>query len=180
MLLFYTRAKNDSRSRFFEIRMKNLIVAFLLAIFSLSQTIFASTKEIAGCIRMATCQKTFIAAHRANGFGAPENSREAAMLAVNAGVEIIEIDVRFSKDRYLYILHDAHLDRTTSSTGPIKEKIAPELDDVTLKNGETIPMLQDIYDISKGNALLNLHFKVNAVEEVAEWVAKIGSAEKSI
>lgn len=136
--------------------------------------------EIASCIRRLDCKRTFVVAHRSNGFKAPENSREAVSKALLAGVDIIEIDVRESKDGYWYISHDSSLARTTTRTDNLNDKISLELEDVLLKNGETLPMLEDIYDLTYGRKILNLDFKVNAVEKVAEWIASKGSFDDFI
>lgn len=150
-------------------------VAIFWFIFVFPQSLFADSKKIANCIRNPECHRIFIVAHRANGFDAPENSRKAVRHAIEAGVPIIEIDIQKSRDGYLYVMHDITLNRTTSSQGKIREKLSIELENVFLENGETPPMLQDLYDISNGKALLNLDFKVNAVKEVAEWINRNGS-----
>lgn len=152
-----------------------LIAAILVPHAAYSAPPKLHSSKIASCIRRTECQRMFYVAHRANGFGAPENSAEAVKRAVEAGVPIIEVDVRSSKDGYLYVMHDATLDRTASANGKIAEKTSVELENISLSNGEPIPMLQDIYDLTTGKALLNLDFKVNAVTEVAEWVEKTGS-----
>ena len=136
--------------------------------------------RIAACIRDPDCNERFIVAHRGLGFGAPENSREAVRRAVEAGVPIIEIDVRLSKDGELFVLHDSSLGRTTSATGKIGEKTSGELTTACLKNGEQIPTLAEIYDIARGHALLYLDIKGNIVQETADWIAQHGSWDDAI
>src|SRR5262244_341634 len=80
----------------------------------------AATPTIAACIRDVRCHRTFVVSHRAHGFAAPENSREAVRRAVDAGIPAIKIDVRASKDGDLYLLHDGALDRTTNLRGRIE------------------------------------------------------------
>src|SRR5690625_7027611 len=53
-----------------------------------------------------------IAGHRGAMAHAPENSLESYALAEQVGVDEIELDVRLSADRELFLLHDATLDRT--------------------------------------------------------------------
>lgn len=160
--------------------MKKLALLTFIVLVILSQNVFAGSKETANCIRNPKCGKTFIAAHRANGLGAPENSREAIKNALRAGVEIVEIDVRRSKDNYLYVIHDRILNRTTSQKGRVDQKLSIELENALLENGETLPMLQDIYDISRGEMVLNLDFKTNEVEQVAEWISRNGAFDDFI
>lgn len=54
----------------------------------------------------------FIIAHRGGAGLAPENTIEAIEAGIAAGADMIEIDVRLSKDRVPILLHDASLWRT--------------------------------------------------------------------
>ena len=62
---------------------------------------------------------TLIAAHRGGLFLWPENSarafRETALLAVDQA----ECDVHLSADGTVIVMHDATLDRTTDTRGPV-------------------------------------------------------------
>jgi hypothetical protein len=140
----------------------------------------SSTEAIAACIRDTGCHRLFVVAHRAKGFGAPENSREAVTQAVQAGVPVIKIDVRASKDGELYVLHDGWLDRTTNLEGRIEGFTSAELSRARLANGETLPGFQDVYEIARGRAVLTVGFKVDAVEPVADWIARHGSFDDLI
>ena len=134
-----------------------------------------STKTTAACIRDPRCHWTIVVAHRAHGFGAPENSREAVTRALAAGVPAIKIDVRASKDGELFLLHDGKLDRTTNLRGRIEGFTAAELASARLPNGETLPRFQDIYEIARGRAVLTIGFKAEAVAQVADWIDGHGS-----
>lgn len=68
-----------------------------------------------------------IAFHRAASRYAPENTLPAIALAVVAGADYIEIDIRPTKDGEHVLLHDSRLDRTTDGKGPVKEKNLVEL-----------------------------------------------------
>jgi hypothetical protein len=139
-----------------------------------------STAAIAACIRDPNCHRLFVVGHRAHGFDAPENSREAVTRAIRAGVPVIKIDVRASKDGELFVLHDGWLDRTTNLRGRIEGFTAAELAGARLANGETLPRFEDIYAIARGRALLTIGFKVDAVERVADWISRQGSFDDLI
>lgn len=92
-----------------------------------------------------------IVAHR--GWLAPthvENSLREMKAAVRAGVGVLEIDLRASRDGTLFLLHDATLDRTTTGTGRIDAATDATLRDVTLKapdgasTGEPLPRFDDV------------------------------------
>jgi len=140
----------------------------------------SSTAAIAACIRDPRCHRLFVVAHRAHGFDAPENSREAVKRAIQAGVPVIKIDVRASKDGELFVLHDGWLDRTTNLRGRIETFDAAELARARLANGEPLPRFEDLYAIARGRAVLTVGFKVDVVEQVADWIDRHGSFDDVI
>jgi glycerophosphoryl diester phosphodiesterase len=101
-------------------------------------------------------------AHRAlhdAGQGVPENSRAAVARAVRAGYGI-EIDVQLSADGRAMVFHDATLDRLTRATGPVAQRTAQELSDVTLTGSEEgIPTLADILALVDGKVPLLVEIK---------------------
>jgi len=54
-----------------------------------------------------------VIAHRADWRNFPENSLEAIRSAIKLGVDMVEIDVRKTKDGKLILMHDETVDRTT-------------------------------------------------------------------
>jgi glycerophosphoryl diester phosphodiesterase len=56
-----------------------------------------------------------------------ENSLEAFKAGHAAGADVIEFDVKLTKDNVPVIMHDDTLDRTTTCTGPVKDKTLSEL-----------------------------------------------------
>lgn len=135
--------------------------------------------EVARCIRDRFCHKQFVVAHRSKGFGALENSLSAVKKAAGT-VPIIEIDIHFSKDKKLIVMHNSKIDGTTVSRGRIKDMDSNELKAIKLQNGESVPTFEAIYKISRGKSILDLDFKDNAVEQVAEWIDKNGSFDDVI
>lgn len=133
------------------------------------------SRGVARCLRDARCKRVFAVAHRCVAGGAPENSREGVRAALALGVPLIETDLRRSQDGVLFLLHDAALDRTTDSKGPIAAVPASRLAEVRLANGETLPRFEDLYALSRGRAVLVVDMKVNAVEQLADWIAGHGS-----
>jgi hypothetical protein len=139
-----------------------------------------STEATASCIRDQRCHRLFVVAHRAHGFDAPENSREAVARAIRAGLPVIKIDVRRSKDGDLFVLHDGWLDRTTNLRGRIEGVTTAQLAGARLTNGETLPRFEDLYEVARGRAILTIGFKVDAVEQAAEWIDRHGSFDDVI
>jgi len=60
-------------------------------------------------------------AHRGSTVLAPENTSAAFELALNLGADVLEIDVRISRDHQVIVTHDARLDRTCNAQGAVYE-----------------------------------------------------------
>jgi glycerophosphoryl diester phosphodiesterase len=136
----------------------------------------------AACIRDPQCHRLFVVAHRAKGFGAPENSREAVRRCVEAGVPAVNIDLRRSREGQLFVIHDGTLHRTTTLRGRIETVTSEMLARAHLENGESVPRFEEIYAIGRGRTVLVLNFKAEAdvVERVAEWIGAHGSFDDVI
>ncbi len=75
-------------------------------------------------------QRSFLpelVAHRGNAADFPENTLPALHSALEAGIPWVEIDVQLSADAVPFVLHDAHLDRTTDRCGDLRQLAAHEL-----------------------------------------------------
>lgn len=112
-----------------------------------------------------------IIAHRGFSLRAPENTLEAIELAIAAGADAIEIDVGFSADRALMVIHDDTLDRTTSGRGPVRAHGLEELRRLDAGSwfspvfaGARIPLLGEVLDLVRGRLPLNVEIKGESVE----------------
>jgi glycerophosphoryl diester phosphodiesterase len=65
--------------------------------------------------------RPLILAHRGCRAQAPENTLPAFELALAQGADMIETDLRISRDRVIVCIHDATVDRTTDGTGQVSE-----------------------------------------------------------
>jgi len=66
-------------------------------------------------------------AHRGGVQIAPENTLHSYRRALEVGADIIELDVRSTKDNRVVVLHDRTVDRTTNGTGNVKKLTLAEL-----------------------------------------------------
>lgn len=65
--------------------------------------------------------RPLIIAHRGHSVGAPEQTLAAYRAASMLGADMIEVDVRRTKDGELVMMHDATVERTTSPTAGFRE-----------------------------------------------------------
>lgn len=66
-------------------------------------------------------------AHRGSTLLAPENTLPAFELALSCGADILEIDVRLSRDNQLIVIHDERVDRTCDGQGRVRDLNLAEL-----------------------------------------------------
>lgn len=68
-----------------------------------------------------------VAGHRGLKTFYPENTMVSFRAALDAGVDMIETDLRLSLDEELVIIHDESVDRTTDASGKVNEFTLKEL-----------------------------------------------------
>lgn len=76
---------------------------------------------------MASKKTIIITGHRGAGGLAPENTLASIKLALDLGVDRIEIDVQQTSDNVIIVLHDRTLRRTTTGVGFVKSKTYAEI-----------------------------------------------------
>lgn len=113
---------------------------------------------------------TTIFAHRGVSSQAPENTMEAFELVTAAGADGIEMDVQFTKDGKVVILHDELIDRTSNGTGLVRDWLWDDLRRLDFGSwfgplfaGARIPLLSDLLLMVKRQGLrLNIELKTNS------------------
>lgn len=140
----------------------------------------------------------FLVAHRGchnpaptRGFkdGAPENSQQALERCIALGVDMMEADIRRTKDGALVIIHDETVDRTTNGVGRIDELTLADIKKLRLRQnfgGAMAPQLTDespmtleeLLALAKGRLMLNLDIKDPVDAQVAATVKKAGVGEQ--
>ena len=124
--------------------------------------------------------------HRGTVRFAPENTLAAFEKAIELGVDLIEIDVRETKDGHLVVIHDATVDRTTNGTGRVSELTLSEIKkldagawfDPKFKD-ERVPTLEEALEAMQGRALPDLDFKAGTPEKLAAVVRRYGLLGKA-
>jgi len=113
----------------------------------------------------------WIIAHRGYRTRYPENTLCAFAAAIEAGADMIELDVMLARDRRMVVIHDDTLDRTTNGRGPVGLKTLAELKKLDAGGwfapqfaGETLPTLEEAMDLMGGRVLINIEIKRNAYE----------------
>ena len=130
--------------------------------------------------------------HRGAAGHAPENSAAGIRLAAELGADMVELDVRLSRDGVPVVIHDAHLERVTTGRGAVADHTWEELARLQLLDpatgnalGEGILRLVDALALCRVHGLgVYLDIKDSAAvpatiaairEHFEPWAAIIGS-----
>jgi len=100
-----------------------------------------------------------IIAHRGASAHAPENTMAAFQLAQEMAADGIELDAMLAKDGEVVVIHDNSLDRTTNSTGLVRDFTLAELQSLDAGGGEKIPSLSEVLTHFAGQFLINIELK---------------------
>ena len=129
--------------------------------------------------------KTRIVCHRGACRHAPENTIASGLAAARLGGDIVELDVRQSRDGVLYVLHDATVDRTTNGHGPIAEMTSAELDRLDAGGwygakfvGEPLPRLDAFFEALKDQVGFYVEVKAANADAVAAAIQDTGLQDR--
>jgi glycerophosphoryl diester phosphodiesterase len=119
--------------------------------------------------------KPLVIAHRGDSSRALENSLEAFRLALSIPADMIEFDVRRSRDNILYVMHDNRTARTCETDISIERSSSGDVSKVRLRNGEPVPILRDVLDLVAGRIGLNIEVKSEGAGALtAAHIAAVG------
>ncbi len=112
-------------------------------------------------------------AHRGASSEAPENTLPAFREAVRSGANMIEFDVRLSRDGRVVVFHDRLLDRTTDGSGPVEDRTLAELKKLDAGSwfspdyaGTRIPTLEEVIrDLTSSEIELYIELKIDRGRE---------------
>ncbi len=134
-------------------------------------------------------------AHRGGALLAPEETMPAFEAAVLAGVDVLEMDTRSTKDGVIVLLHDAEVDRTTNGSGRISEMTyaeALELDPAyhfSTDGGANFPLrgtgikIARLRDVLEGfpQMLFSIEIKDSTIDEdVLDIVVDLGLQDRVV
>jgi len=109
--------------------------------------------------------------------GAPniktENTLGSFRTALRQRADMIEFDVRRTKDGKIVVMHDDDIRRTTDGKGLVRELTLKQIRKARTGDGERVPTLGEALDLLKGRAAGKIEIKSRGIEEqVMREVAK--------
>lgn len=101
-------------------------------------------------------------AHRGASDELPENTLAAFQRALAQGADVLETDIRFTRDDEMILMHDATLERTTNGAGVVAEMTLAEIKRLRAERSfeskqtlgaEEIPMLAEFLQATHASAV---------------------------
>ncbi len=124
-----------------------------------------------------------VIAHRGASGVAPENTLAAIGAALDMGVDMIDIDVRMTKDEHIVVIHDEEVYRTTDYDGPKGKVVDFSLNDIKMLDagswfdskftGERIPTLREVLDSINGRAVALIEIKHEEHEHYKDFAERL-------
>ncbi|KAF5082969.1 MAG: glycerophosphodiester phosphodiesterase family protein [Methanoculleus horonobensis] len=107
----------------------------------------------------------FIIGHRGARALGPENTLSSLRKGM-ACADLVEVDLRLTRDGIPVAIHDATLDRTTDGAGPVKGHTVEDLAGLDAGGGERIPTLAEILDLVRNATGLVAEIKEPGTEAI--------------
>lgn len=117
-------------------------------------------------------KEILVAAHRGDWRNAPENSMNALLYCIEKRFDMMELDVKMTKDSQMVVMHDNTIDRTTNGKGKVSDYVLADLQKLRLKNGlgritqNQIPTFKEMMLAAKGKILINVDKGNDHLDEV--------------
>lgn len=166
--------------------MKYIIPIIAILVFSLCADAQTRVDTLIRQLNTPADGKVMVASHRGDWRYAPENSIAAIEHCIEAGADIVELDLRMTKDSVLILMHDSTLDRTTDGKGKVSDWTADSIRTLHLKNGcgiktvHKVPTLEEAMLAAKGRILVNLDKADTYFSLLLPILRKTGTARQVI
>ena len=135
-------------------------------------------EELISNLKDSKNKEIIVVAHRGDWRNAPENSLQAIQNSIDFGADMVEIDIRETKDGKLVLMHDDSIGRTTTGRGLLKDwtldslKTLNLLDGLRVPTNHKIPTLEEALLLAKGKILVNLDKSYSIFEKCYEIIKK--------
>jgi glycerophosphoryl diester phosphodiesterase len=117
-------------------------------------------------MKRSEVNRPWIFAHRGACKVAPENTLPAFQAAIDLGADGIELDVHYSSDGKLVVIHNHNLEATTNGSGRVTAHTLAELRGLDAGShfgpqfaGTPIPTLDEVLELCKGKLLMSIELK---------------------
>jgi glycerophosphoryl diester phosphodiesterase len=130
--------------------------------------------------------KVLFAAHRGDWRNAPENSIQSLIFGIEKGFDIVEFDLKKTKDGHLIVMHDRTIDRTTTGKGKPEDYLLTDLKKLRLTNAtghptvHVIPTLEEYLEVAKGRIVVCVDKGFEYFDNAMAIIQKMGMQDQVI
>jgi glycerophosphoryl diester phosphodiesterase len=131
-------------------------------------------------------KEIIVVAHRGDWRNAPENSLQSIQNCIDMGVDMVEIDIRETKDGQLVLMHDETIDRTTKGSGYVKDwtldslKTLQLIDGLGIETSQKIPTLEEALILANDKILINLDKCYEIFDKCYDIIKKTNTLDQVI
>lgn len=131
-------------------------------------------------------ESVLVVSHRADWRNAPENSLQAIQNCIDMGVDMVEIDLKRTKDGHLILMHDKTIDRTTTGKGRPEDFTLAELHEFRMRNGaghktrHLIPTFEEVMLLCKGKIMVNVDKGYDYFKDAYAILEKTGTVNQCV
>lgn len=131
-------------------------------------------------------KSVLVVSHRADWRNAPENSLQAIQNCIDMDVDMVEIDLKRTKDGHLILMHDKTINRTTTGKGRPEDYTLAELREFRLRSGtghktrHLIPTFEEVMTLCKGKIMVNVDKGFDYFKEAYAILEKTGTVRQCI
>lgn len=138
-----------------------------------------SLEQIQAAFLNSDSKVVLVAAHRAAHLDFPENSIPAILEAIEIGVDIVELDLKVTKDGIPVLMHDGTINRTTTGSGKPSDYTLEELKKFRLIHaGDTtensIPTFEEALKLVKNKIMVDIDLKTDQLDPIIEVIRRQG------
>ena len=169
-----------------------MMVVACVGLMSCSQRLHEGTASQAGradkivaALHDASTRYVVVVAHRGDWRNYPENSIPAIESVIRMGVDVMELDVKMTRDSVLVLSHDWTLNRTTTGSGNISDYTYEQLLAFDLKRGHgiaipglKIPTLRQALEVCKDRIVVNVDQGFDYYDQVLAITEELGMTDQ--
>ena len=169
-----------------------LLVLACVGLMSCSQRLHERTTgqvghadKIVAALHDASTRYVVVVAHRGDWRNYPENSIPAIESVIRMGVDVMELDVKMTRDSVLVLSHDWTLNRTTTGSGNISDYTYEQLLAFDLKRGHgiaipglKIPTLRQALEVCKDRIVVNVDQGFDYYDQVLAITEELGMTDQ--
>ena len=122
-----------------------------------------------------------VISHRGDWRNYPENSIPAIESIIRMGVDMMELDVKMTKDSVMVLMHDKTINRMTNGKGLVSDITYDSLMTFNMKRAHNVttdsikvPTLRQAFECCKDRILINVDHAHNYYKEIVELAEEMG------